>query len=75
VSEEAERQAVGPGYGLPARYGSRFFIEGVPETKFPETGMSAPDAYQLIQEEMELDGDPGRNLATFVTTGWSSPPR
>ncbi len=73
MSAEAERQAVGPGYGLPARYGSRFFIEGVPERKFPESGMSAPDAYQLIQEEMELDGDPGRNLATFVTTWMELP--
>jgi glutamate decarboxylase len=60
---------------LPARYGSRFFVEGVPEEKFPEAGMSAPDAYNLIQEEMELDGDPGRNLATFVTTWMELPAR
>jgi glutamate decarboxylase len=73
VSADDERQAVGPGYQLPARYGSRFFIEGVPDSKFPESGMSAPDAYQLIQEEMELDGDPGRNLATFVTTWMELP--
>jgi len=58
---------------LPARYGSRFFIEGVPADKFPESGMSAEDAYQLIEEEMELDGDPGRNLATFVTTWMELP--
>jgi glutamate decarboxylase len=73
MSLEAERQAEVPGYQLPARYGSRFFIDGVPERMFPDTGMSAPDAYQLIQEEMELDGDPGRNLATFVTTWMELP--
>jgi glutamate decarboxylase len=60
---------------LPARYGSRFFVEGVPHTHFPETGMSAPDAYNLIAEEMELDGDPARNLATFVTTWMELPAR
>jgi len=58
---------------LPARYGSRFFVEGVPESRFPDEGMPAPDAYNLIKQEMELDGDPARNLATFVTT-WMEVP-
>ena len=62
-------------FGLPARYGSRFFTEGIPESEFPEKGMSAPDAYNLIEEEMELDGDPARNLATFVTTWMELPAR
>jgi glutamate decarboxylase len=57
---------------LPARYGGRFFTEGVPTETFPETGMSAADAYELIEEEVALDGDPQRNLATFVTT-WMEP--
>lgn len=48
-------------WGLPARYGGRFFVEGVPDEKFPDDGMSAPDAYQLLQEEVELDGDPARH--------------
>ena len=34
--------------------------------------MSARDAYELIEEEVALDGDPARNLATFVTT-WMEP--
>ena len=58
---------------LPARYGSRFFVEGVPESRFPDQGMAAPDAYNLIKQEMELDGDPARNLATFVTTWMELP--
>jgi glutamate decarboxylase len=57
---------------LPARYGARFFTEGVPERAFPDEGMSAGDAYELIEEEVALDGDPERNLATFVTT-WMEP--
>jgi glutamate decarboxylase len=64
-----------PGRGagdLPAHYGSRFFVEGVPEREFPADGMSSRDAYELIAEEMALDGDPARNLATFVTT-WMEP--
>jgi len=60
---------------LPARYGGRFFTEGVPEARFPEEGMSAPDVYNLIEEEMDLDGDPARNLATFVTTWMELPAR
>lgn len=57
---------------LPAHYGSRFFVDGVPDAKFPAEGMSARDAYELIGEELDLDGDPSRNLATFVTT-WMEP--
>jgi len=58
---------------LPSRYGGRFFTEGVPEREFPEHGMPFQDAYQLLVEELELDGDPSRNLATFVTTWMELP--
>jgi glutamate decarboxylase len=57
---------------LPDRYGSRFFVEGAPDERFPDSGMSADSAYGLIEEEMAVDGDPARNLATFVTT-WMEP--
>ena len=60
---------------LPPRYGGRFFTEGVPDSEFPKEGMRAADAYQLIEEEMALDGDPARNLATFVTTWMELPAR
>lgn len=62
-----------PPQDLPPRYGGRFFTEGVPEGDFPKDGMSAVDAYQVIEEEMALDGDPARNLATFVTTWMELP--
>jgi glutamate decarboxylase len=57
---------------LPTRYGGRFFTAGVPENRFPAQGMSAEDAHELLEEEVVLDGDPRRNLATFVTT-WMEP--
>lgn len=60
---------------LPARYGGRFFTEDVPDEAFPEQGMAADDAYQLLEAEMALDGDPSRNLATFVTTWMEEPAR
>jgi glutamate decarboxylase len=55
-----------------ALYGSRFLTEDAPTGPFPETGMAAFDAMRLVGEEMALDGDPQRNLATFVTT-WMEP--
>ena len=53
-------------------YGSRFLTEDAPATDFPEGGMSALDAMRLVDEELALEGDPNRNLATFVTT-WMEP--
>ncbi len=53
-------------------YGSRFLTEDAPDGPFPATGMSPLDAQRLVEEELQLEGDPNRNLATFVTT-WMEP--
>ena len=53
-------------------FGSRFLTEEAPDKEFPATGMSALDAMRLVGEELLLEGDPARNLATFVTT-WMEP--
>jgi glutamate decarboxylase len=53
-------------------YGSRFLTEDAPQKDFPQTGMPALDAMRLVDEELVLEGDPWRNLATFVTT-WMEP--
>ncbi len=53
-----------------ADYG--FLTEGVPDHKFPETAMPALEAMRLVGEDLLLEGDPHRNLATFVTT-WMEP--
>ena len=55
-----------------ALYGNRFLTQGAPESEFPDEGMSALDAMRLVDEELALEGDPQRNLATFVTT-WMEP--
>lgn len=53
-------------------YGTRYFASGVPKYEIPEEGMPARAAYQLIHDELNLDGNPSLNLATFVTT-WMEP--
>ena len=57
---------------LGAAYGNRFLTEASPDNALPEHGMRGLDALRLIGEELELDGQPMRNLATFVTT-WMEP--
>jgi glutamate decarboxylase len=54
------------------KYGSRFLTEDAPAKDFPDGGMSALDAMRMVDEELVLEGDPWRNLATFVTT-WMEP--
>jgi glutamate decarboxylase len=56
----------------PMLYGNRFLTEDAPDKDFPSGGMTALDAMRLVDEELVLEGDPNRNLATFVTT-WMEP--
>ncbi|WP_298334264.1 glutamate decarboxylase [Ferrimicrobium sp.] len=44
----------------------------IPKYQIPPVGMSAQAAYQLISDEIDLDGSARLNLATFVTT-WMEP--
>src|SRR4051812_14112017 len=53
-------------------FGNRFLTKEVPTHTFPQTGMTARDAMRLVGEDIALEGDPARNLATFVTT-WMEP--
>jgi len=53
-------------------YGNRFLVEDAPDGPFPASGMPPLDAMRLVGLELELEGDPNRNLATFVTT-WMEP--
>lgn len=55
-----------------ATYGGRYFTEAVPEHEIPPGSMPAAAAYQLIHDELDLDGNPALNLASFVTT-WMEP--
>ena len=53
-------------------FGNRFLTEAAPSTHFPDTGMRPVDAMRLVDEDLAMEGDPQRNLATFVTT-WMEP--
>jgi len=57
---------------LASQFGNKWVCEDVPDNELPEQGMPAGDAMRLIGQELVLDGDPERNLATFVTT-WMEP--
>ncbi len=53
-------------------YAGRMFSHEVPKYRLPEQGMTAPAAYQLVHDELNLDGNPALNLASFVTS-WMEP--
>ncbi len=57
---------------LTPRYAQRALTEPIAKYELPEGGMDPDSAYQLIHDELLLDGSARLNLATFVTT-WMEP--
>ncbi|KAG0228684.1 hypothetical protein BGX31_006467, partial [Mortierella sp. GBA43] len=53
-------------------YGSRYATQDIPKYKLPDQSTEAAAVYQLIHDELELDGRPNMNLASFVHT-WMEP--
>lgn len=53
-------------------YDSRFLARPAPRHEMPEHPMPANAAYQVVHDELNLDGNPALNLASFVTT-WMEP--
>jgi len=53
---------------LAPTYGSRYSTEPIPKYEMPERGIPAKVVYQLIHDELRLDGNAALNLASFVTT-------
>jgi glutamate decarboxylase len=53
-------------------YAARSFSHDIPKYRLPAQGMSANAAYQLVHDELNLDGNPALNLASFVTN-WMEP--
>ncbi len=47
-------------------------VKPTPDRQMPDSGISARAALNVIRSEMMLDGEPNKNLATFVTT-WMEP--
>ena len=60
--QEVARLAIAPLYARPGA------VHGMPSEAIPDDGMDPPVAYNLIHDELMLDGNSRQNLATFVTT-------
>jgi glutamate decarboxylase len=57
---------------LSPTYATRYFAEKVPKYKLPEQMMPAEVAYQIIHDELYLDGNTAFDLGSFTTT-WMEP--
>ncbi|KAE8125912.1 hypothetical protein FH972_020673 [Carpinus fangiana] len=53
-------------------FASRYVRTSLPKFKLPEKAIPKEAAYQIINDELLLDGAPRLNLASFVTT-WMEP--
>ncbi|HWH11841.1 MAG TPA: glutamate decarboxylase [Solirubrobacteraceae bacterium] len=53
-------------------YSARSFSREIPKFEVPDEGLDAEVAYQLVHDELNLDGNPALNLASFVTS-WMEP--
>lgn len=53
-------------------FASRYMQSSLPRFRLPERSIPKDAAYQIINDELMLDGNPRLNLASFVTT-WMEP--
>ncbi|PHT99256.1 Glutamate decarboxylase 1 [Capsicum chinense] len=53
-------------------FASRYVRASLPRFEMPENSIPKEAAYQIINDELMLDGNPRLNLASFVTT-WMEP--
>jgi len=58
--------------GHASTYSTRYFSEPISKYEMPQSEMSAGAAYQLVHDELNMDGNPSLNLASFCTT-WMEP--
>jgi len=50
-------------------YGSRYHADvAIPKFRMPDKGGNTQSIYQIIKDELDLDGKPNLNLASFVNT-------
>jgi glutamate decarboxylase len=54
--------------GRELTFAERYFTQPAPVREMPERSRDPRVALALLESEMLLDGDPAKNLATFVTT-------
>ncbi|KAK9278799.1 hypothetical protein L1049_028378 [Liquidambar formosana] len=60
------------GEQLNCTFASRYVRTSLPKFRMPEQPIPKDAAYQIIHDELMLDGNPRLNLASFVTT-WMEP--
>ncbi len=65
-SDKLENEILAPAYA------GRVMAEPIPKNRLPDEPMEPRTAYNLIHDELMLDGSSRLNLATFVTT-WMEP--
>src|SRR6516225_7200398 len=53
-------------------FADRDLTRPVPKYRFPQEGTLPRDAFQLVSDELMLDGNARQNLATFCQT-WEEP--
>lgn len=58
--------------GHSSTYSQRYFHESPPKFEMPQKSMPSNAAYQLVHDELKMDGTQSLNLASFVTT-WMEP--
>lgn len=58
--------------GHSSTYSERYFRQTIPKYEMPEKTMPANAAYQLVHDELNMDGNQSLNLASFCTT-WMEP--
>jgi glutamate decarboxylase len=57
-----------PSRTITPTYASRGLTHPIPRFELPEQSLDPAAAYQLIHDELALDGNPALNVASFVTT-------
>ncbi|CAK9864475.1 unnamed protein product [Sphagnum jensenii] len=70
--EASSEHSEGSSHLLDSTFGSRYGQSSLPKYSLPETETPKEVAYQIISDELMLDGNPRLNLASFVTT-WMEP--
>ncbi|KAI9596108.1 pyridoxal phosphate-dependent transferase [Syncephalis fuscata] len=56
----------------PMAYAARYFDQNIPKYELSQNGLAPTVAYRAIHDELELDGRPVANFATFLST-WMEP--
>ncbi|KAJ7470531.1 glutamate decarboxylase [Mycena latifolia] len=63
----------GPQTAINHSYGARYGTNPIPKYHLASKGIDPESAYQLIHDELSLDGSPVLNLASFVHTWMPAP--